>query len=75
MSYQWFNEKKLRQEIIRYADSHSYRAIEVETNGKIKKSKAQRLATRNANLRISDAQILMNLFETCWDDYIVIHMI
>ncbi len=75
MAYQFFDIKRLRNDIALYAGVYSYRVIESRTNGQIKKSKAQRLATGGSQLTICDAQILMDLFDKCYDDYIVIHMI
>jgi hypothetical protein len=74
MSYQFFNRARFNKELIGASERTSYRELAELTNGKMSYSKIHRIATKDAEMSIKQAEILMDVMGYNWEDFIVIHM-
>lgn len=91
LSYNWVNDKitqneelkmyysfdveKLRQDLKKLAKSTSYRHIEKQTGGALKRSKIGRLCTGEVIFGLRDFEIVVNLLNGSFDDYIFCQML
>jgi len=73
--YEQFDCLQLRRDLEIYAQKTSYRLIENETGGLLKRSKIGRIINDQAELSIKDAELILNLLNKRFDDYVKIYML